>query len=86
MAHPCVAGATSPSYPHVREEVLHSGLLDPRERPRASARRRGGSQGEGLGLDPLGAPLAFIAPMGRPLGGLPLGPTLGAPFGPNEAH
>ena len=43
-ARPCAADAAPPRYPHVREDALHSGLLDLRERPRASARRRGGKQ------------------------------------------
>ena len=56
---PCAADAAPPRYPHVREEASRSGQLDPRERPRAWARRRGskqegGGQGEGLELDPLG--------------------------------
>ena len=52
-ARPYAADAAPPRYPHIREEASRSGLLDPRERPRALARRRGGKQGEGLGLDPL---------------------------------
>ena len=43
-ARPYAADAAPPRYPHVREEASRSGLLDPRERPRASARRRGGKQ------------------------------------------
>ena len=43
-ARPCAADAAPPRYPHVREEASRSGLLDPRERPRASTRRRGGKQ------------------------------------------
>ena len=70
-AHPCAADAAPPTYPHVREEVSRSGLLDPRERPRASARRRGGKQEgaaakEGARVRPLGSPLAFIAPRSPP--------------------
>ena len=43
-AHPCVVDTARPRYPHVREEVSRSGQLDPRERPRASGRRRGSKQ------------------------------------------
>ena len=40
-ARPCAAGAAPPRSPHVQEEASHSGLLDPRERPRADARGGG---------------------------------------------
>ena len=43
-ARPYAADAAPPRYPHVREDASHSGLLDPRERPRVSARRRSGKQ------------------------------------------
>ena len=43
-ARPYAADAAPTRYPHVQEEASRSGLLDPRERPRASARRRGGKQ------------------------------------------
>ena len=43
-ARPCAADAAPPRDPYVREEASRSGLLDPRERPWASARRRGGKQ------------------------------------------
>ena len=42
-ARPYAADAAPPRYPHVREEALRSGLLGPRRRPRAWARRRGGT-------------------------------------------
>ena len=47
-ARPCAANAAPPKYPHVREEVSRSGLLDPQERPRTSACRRGGKQEEAV--------------------------------------
>ena len=43
-ARPCAADTAPPRYPHIREEASHSGQLDPRERPRASGRRRGSKQ------------------------------------------
>ena len=43
-ARPCAADAAPPRYPHARKKASSSGLLDPRERPRAWACRRGGKQ------------------------------------------
>ena len=75
-ARPCAADAAPPRYLHIREEASRSELLDPREQPRASARRSGGKQ-EGaaakerariglLWVPP--SPLAYIAPRWATLG------------------
>ena len=99
-ARPCAADAAPLRYPHVREEASRSGLLGPRRRPRAWARRRGGTVarsaivhgGVTVQVDSsVNSKRARVFRLPLPLFISPLrwatlGPTLGAPFWAEKAH
>ena len=103
-ARPCAADAAPPrdaappKYPHVREEASRYGLLDPRRRPRAWARRRGGTAAR-PGTVHGGVTVHVnskreykwsrvygppLLCLYSPLGGLPLAPPWAPPFGPKR--
>ena len=95
-ARPCATDAAPLRYPHIREEASRSGLLGPRRRPRAWARRRGRllftrtvhmhySAHCSGGQERLGLVLGILSLcLYSPLGGLPWAPPWAPPFGPKR--